>query len=109
MKNFKIILLAVVAMFITATAVAQEKPQGLKLPSVVGSDMVLQHSSNVNIWGWAKPKAKVKISYDWVEGKPVTVKADENGKVQFRGFKGKYRITYKDKRGKEQTMEYILK
>ena len=79
MKNLKMILLAVVAMFITATAVAQEKPQGLKLPSVVGSDMVLQHSSNVNIWGWAKPKAKVKISYDWVAGKPVIVKADENG------------------------------
>ena len=39
----------------------------------------------------------------------TTVKADESGKVQFRGFKGKYRITYKDKKGKTQVVEYTLK
>lgn len=47
------------------------------------------------------------INHEWKTN--TTVTADESGKVQFRGFKGKYRITYKDKRGKEQTMEYILK
>ena len=47
------------------------------------------------------------INHEWKTN--VTVKADENGKVQFRGFKGKYRITYKDNKGKTQTMEYILK
>ena len=47
------------------------------------------------------------INHEWKTN--TTVKADESGRVQFRGFKGKYRITYKDKRGKTQTMEYILK
>ena len=47
------------------------------------------------------------INHDWKTN--TTVKADENGKVQFRGFKGKYRITYKDNKGKTQTLEYILK
>ena len=47
------------------------------------------------------------INSEWKTN--TTVKADENGKVQFRGFKGKYRITYKDKRGKTRTMEYELK
>ena len=47
------------------------------------------------------------INHEWKTN--TTVKPDENGKVSFRGFKGKYRITYKDKRGKTQTMEYILK
>ncbi len=47
------------------------------------------------------------INHEWKTN--ITVKADENGKVQFRGFKGKYRITYKDKRGKTQVVEYTLK
>ena len=47
------------------------------------------------------------INHEWKTN--TTVKADESGKVQFRGFKGKYRITYKDKHGKTQTVEYILK
>ena len=47
------------------------------------------------------------INHEWKTN--TTVKADENGKVQFRGFKGKYRITYKDNKGKTQVMEYHLK
>lgn len=47
------------------------------------------------------------INKEWKTN--LTVKADESGKVQFRGFKGKYRITYKDKKGKTQVVEYELK
>ena len=47
------------------------------------------------------------INHEWKTN--TTVKADENGNVQFRGFKGKYRITYKDNKGKTQSVEYILK
>ncbi len=47
------------------------------------------------------------INHEWKTN--LSVKPDAEGKVQFRGFKGKYRITWKDKRGREQTMEYILK
>lgn len=47
------------------------------------------------------------INHEWKTN--LSVKPNAEGKVQFRGFKGKYRITYKDKRGREQTMEYILK
>ncbi|MBR2351941.1 MAG: hypothetical protein IKA70_03260 [Alistipes sp.] len=106
MKKLRFIVLAVVAMLISAaTVVAQEKPQGLKLPSVVGSDMVLQHSSTVNIWGWAKPKAKVKIQPSWVESKkPLQVKADENGfwKVEVQTLAAGYTpYTITIKAGKE--------
>ena len=80
MKNLKFIVIALVALFISASVVAQEKPQTLTLPSVVGSNMVLQHSTTVNIWGWAKPKATVKIQASWINSKkPAKVKADENG------------------------------
>ena len=81
MKNLKFILVAVVAMFISATAFAADaKEPQLVLPSVVGSNMVLQHSTAVNIWGWAKPKATVKITASWINSKkPLKVKANEEG------------------------------
>ena len=80
MKNFKFILIAIVAMlFSTATVEAQESTT-LKLPSVVGSNMVLQHSTTVNIWGWAKPNGKVKVVPSWLNNKKgITVKADSEG------------------------------
>lgn len=80
MKNLKVILMAMVAIiFSAAVAVAQAKSEGLVLPSVVGSNMVLQHSTTVNIWGWAKPKAKVSVACDWLGKKAIKVKADEEG------------------------------
>ncbi|MBQ1964517.1 MAG: hypothetical protein II358_03745 [Tidjanibacter sp.] len=81
MKNFKFILIAVVAMlFSVATTEAKEKQPTLVLPSVVGSNMVLQHSTTVNIWGWAKPKGTVKVNPSWLNSKkPIKVKADEEG------------------------------
>lgn len=47
------------------------------------------------------------INHEWKTN--TTVKADKGGNVEFRGFKGKYRITYKDNKGKTQSVEYILK
>ena len=80
MKNLKFIVVALVALFISASVMAQEKPTTLTLPSVVGSNMVLQHSTTVNIWGWAKPKSAVKINPSWLGlKKPIKVKADAEG------------------------------
>ena len=81
MKTFKSILMMVVAIIFTATAVvAQELPQSLTLPSVVGDNMVLQHSTTVKIWGWAKPKSKLKITPSWTNAKkPLKAKANAEG------------------------------
>lgn len=80
MKNLRFILVVIVAIFSSAIAVAQEKPTTLTLPSVVGSNMVLQHSTSVNIWGWAQPKATIKINPSWLKlKKPLKVKADAEG------------------------------
>lgn len=62
---------------ITITAAAQQ----LKLPTVIGSGMVLQQNENVNIWGWAKPSAKISVEAQWLD-KAVKTKADEEGKWQ---------------------------
>ena len=47
------------------------------------------------------------INNEWKTS--LETKADKQGRVAFRGFKGNYRITWTDKRGREQTMEYYLK
>ncbi len=39
----------------------------------------------------------------------ITMRTDRHGTLRFRGFHGKYEITYKDKSGKRRTMQYHLK
>ena len=38
-----------------------------------------------------------------------TVKAGADGAIKFRGFKGRYRVTWNDSSGKEKQAEFILK
>jgi endo-1,4-beta-xylanase len=47
------------------------------------------------------------INYEWKT--QMTVEAGKNGSVKFRGFKGNYRIIWKDKSGIEQQVEFYLK
>ena len=53
--------------------------QDLRLPTVLGSGMVLQQNENVNIWGWSKPSAKISVEAQWLD-MPVKTKADADGK-----------------------------
>jgi sialate O-acetylesterase len=50
----------------------------IKLPAIVGDNMVLQQQSNVKIWGWSTPNATVKVDASW--GQKKTTKADTLGK-----------------------------
>jgi endo-1,4-beta-xylanase len=47
------------------------------------------------------------INHEWKTNEIVIV--GENGSVKFRGFKGRYRVSWKDKSGKEQHAEFYLK
>lgn len=47
------------------------------------------------------------INKEWKTN--LTTRVGKDGKVRFRGFKGNYRITWTDSKGKQQTMEYYLK
>ncbi|MDP4204456.1 MAG: endo-1,4-beta-xylanase [Bacteroidota bacterium] len=47
------------------------------------------------------------INHEWKTN--LTVKTDGSGMIKFRGFKGSYRISWKDKSGKEQQAEFYLK
>jgi len=37
----------------------------IRLPNIIGSNMVLQQHSNVKLWGWGEPYEKVSITTSW--------------------------------------------
>lgn len=54
----------------------------LKLPAIIGDNMVIQQRINAPVWGWADPGAAVKVT---IAGQTATTKADaESGKWMVR-------------------------
>jgi sialate O-acetylesterase len=45
---------------------------GVRLPSILGSHMVLQQKSEVNLWGWCSPAEKISVKVSWDTTKYVT-------------------------------------
>ncbi|MBN2274416.1 MAG: beta galactosidase jelly roll domain-containing protein [Bacteroidales bacterium] len=68
----------------------------IKLPHILGSNMVLQREKPVVLWGWADPREKVEISF---AGNTLSSKADKEGKwkMTFPSMKagGPYQMTIK--------------
>ena len=52
----------------------------IRLPSILGDNMVLQRSDTVNIWGWAAPSQNVTVKPSW-DNRIYTTKAENNGKL----------------------------
>lgn len=50
----------------------------VKLPALVGDNMVLQQNAKVNLWGWASPNEKITLNLGWANN-PVEVTADAEG------------------------------
>jgi len=48
----------------------------VKLPRLISNGMVLQHSQNLKIWGWASPSEKVSLLFD---GKTYTAVTNKTG------------------------------
>ncbi len=55
----------------------------VKLPAVVGDNMVLQQGRKVSIWGWAEPGEEVMVSVSWHSMK-WAVTTDKDGKWVFK-------------------------
>ena len=68
-RNLSILLL--LALWATAQA-------AIKLPDIIGNDMVLQQNTQARLWGKANADATVSAKADWL-AKPVKTQADENG------------------------------
>ena len=101
----KKLILAVVAVLLSWGASA-----AIVLPKVLGSNMVLQQNSDVNLWGKADANKKVTIIVSWQKGKIQTV-ADNDGKWAVKvatpaASWDKHTITISD--GEAVTLEDIL-
>jgi len=71
----KILLTAIIYLVCISFSDASD----LKLPSVLGSNMVLQQQSKTNLWGWAKAGTPVTVHVSWLK-KPAKTTTDSNGK-----------------------------
>lgn len=70
----------------------------VRLPAVIGNNMVLQQKSSVKIWGWADPNEKVAITTSW-NNKVDSAKGDAAAKwqviVETPSAGGPYTVTIK--------------
>ena len=63
------------------TSVSALPAQAVKLPSVIGSNMVLQQNADARLWGWTDPGRSVTVSTSW-DNTPVTAQADGSGRFE---------------------------
>ena len=70
----------------------------VRLPAVIGDNMVLQDGDRVAFWGWADPNEEINVRVSWREME-WTVQADEQGAWMFRmtppKLGGPYTVTLK--------------
>lgn len=65
-------------LFLIAFFVQQANGQTITMPSIIGSNMVLQQKTQVPVWGWATAGTSVTITASW--GETVTTTTATNGK-----------------------------
>lgn len=83
-------------------------PAQVRLPKVLGDNMVLQRDKPVQLWGWAARGAAVTVKFNGQEGKAT---ADGKGRWKLAlkpmSFGGPYDMTIADKAG-QVTLRNIL-
>lgn len=67
-----------IALFVALLAITTLHAE-VKLPTILGSNMVIQRNSNPNIWGWAAPNTTIKIKTSWSKG-TLSTTSDSEGK-----------------------------
>lgn len=98
-------------LFLSAVAALAMGAQAkVKLPNVVGDNMVLQQNTDARLWGWAAPGKKVKVTTSWSKDK-YTAEAGKDGKwlVSVKTPKASYdplSITFDD--GDKVTINNVL-
>src|SRR5687768_17137405 len=72
----------------------------IRLPGIIGSNMILQQKSEVKLWGWADPYEKISITTSW-NSKSYQVAGNRDAKweitVPGSGAGGPYTIVFKGK------------
>jgi len=95
---------------IIAFAVFMQLPAKVRLPRLIGDNMILQQDTVVSLWGWTNAGKTVTVSLSWTE-KTYTGKADKEGRwmVKVQTPKASFAplsITFDD--GEVQTVSNVL-
>lgn len=94
-------------LLLTLTVLSAEAK--VKLPALVGDNMVLQQNTDVNLWGWADKNTRVIITPSWSMQK-YSALADDSGKWSVRistpGASVGHSMTISD--GQSVTLKNIL-
>lgn len=82
----------------------------VKLPHLLGDNMIIQQNSEANLWGWDKPGTEIDVTTSWSSQK-YSVKTGKDGKwaVKVQTPKASYTplsITFDD--GEQVTLNNIL-
>ncbi len=94
---------------IFAVALSGGAAAKVRLPAIVGDNMVLQQDTLVNVWGWADPGKKVTVSASWGVKKSAVTGQDGKWLLQIKTPKAsfeKYTMTVSD--GTPVTLKNIL-
>lgn len=78
MKKIRLLVLFVLCW----GAVSAQAPY-LKLPGIIGDNMVLQQNATVKIWGWSDPGATIKVHASWAKD-TVKVKASLDSRWELK-------------------------
>lgn len=81
----------------------------VRLPSVIGSGMVLQQNTEATLWGWASPGKKITVRPSWSKSRYSAVAGTDGAweiKVKTAGAGGPYNIRISD--GETVTLEDIM-
>ena len=77
-KNIAMIYLKRFLLFLFVLNAISSLSAQVRLPSLVGDNMVLQQNAKVNLWGWASANEKISIQLGW-NNLPIEISADANG------------------------------
>lgn len=91
-RNFPLFL-CFVGLYVSTSSFA-----GIRLPSVISSNMVLQQQSKAALWGWADPAEKIVVTTSWnnlVDSVVAGGDARWNIKITTPSAGGPYTITLK--------------
>lgn len=72
----------------------------IRLPAVIGNNMVLQQKDTVKLWGWADPMEKISITTSWDQQTYATIASGDAGwemAVPTPAAGGPFTITFKGK------------
>ncbi len=99
-----------IVMMLAAAAIGMSTQAKVRLPHLIGDNMVIQQQTDVRLWGWASAGKLVKVSTSWSRD-VQSVKAGKDGKwlVKVKSPKASYEplsITFDD--GEPLTINGVL-